>query len=108
VVYEPEDPENEIIEIVDPPENGDVIIEDGKVKYTPDDTYDGEDKIVIKVTKDDGTEEIITIEINDELVPLDDLVELPDLGVETNRLLYFLISIISIVGLVLTRKKTSV
>jgi uncharacterized repeat protein (TIGR01451 family) len=105
VVYEPEDPENEIIELVDPPKNGEVSIEDGKVTYTPDETYDGEDEITIKVTKEDGTEEIITIEINEDLVPLDDLVELPDLGVETNRPLYFIIAIISALGLVLTRKK---
>jgi len=104
-VYETEDPENEIIEVVDPPRSGEVTIEDGKVKYTPDDTYDGEDKIVIKVTKDDGTEEIITIEINEDLIPLEDIVELPDLGVDTHKLLYFVISILSLVALIITRKR---
>jgi hypothetical protein len=39
---------------------------------------------------------------------LDTVEELPDLGVETYRLLYFIISIISLIGLIITKRRITI
>lgn len=54
------------IEIISQPEGEVVITDEGEVKFTPNENFSGRGKIVLRVTYEDGTEEIIEIDIVDE------------------------------------------
>lgn len=65
-IYVPDQPVIEI-QIIEPPKGGTVTINEKKeVVFTPNSNFDGSDKIIIKIIKQDGSEEIIEIDINDE------------------------------------------
>lgn len=87
VIYEPDEDVIDI-EVIDPPKNGVIIIEDDTIKYIPDESYDGDDKLEIRVTKEDGTQEDITINITEDLVPKGPIVPIPPAGVAPKHWLY--------------------
>lgn len=76
-----------IIEIVEEPKGGKVVIEDGKIKYTPDEKTKV-DSFKVRVTKD-GSEEIIEIEFKSNSM-IGNIGELPKTGRKSYALLYLL------------------
>ncbi|HHY26883.1 MAG TPA: LPXTG cell wall anchor domain-containing protein, partial [Desulfitobacterium dehalogenans] len=104
------------VEVSKPPQHGKVTIEkSGKWIYTPDPGFIGEDKFSIKVTKPDGTEEEVLIEIDVEKIPLGASQvpsadnggsgkELPKTG-ESSKVGFYLAGLsLVLLGLVLRRK----
>ena len=104
-VTPPNIPENSKKEIVDPPKHGKIEFrEDGKWTYTPEPVFIGKDKFTVKITNEDGEEEIIIIEV--DVIPGGPAV-LPDTGEESRMMLYVLgfMSITAGITLLFKRKK---
>ncbi|MDP3385958.1 MAG: collagen binding domain-containing protein [Eubacteriales bacterium] len=104
VIYEPDEDVIDI-EVVDPPKHGVIVIEDGKVKYIPDESYQGDDKVVIRITREDGTVEDITIEITDDLVPAGPIIPIPKTGVIENVFIYLALSLLSLIMIFIRKRK---
>lgn len=107
VIYEPDEDVIDI-EVIDPPKHGVIVIEDGVVKYIPDESYQGDDEVVIKITRKDGTEELITIEITNDLVPSGPIVPIPQTGIVDNLLIYLALALVSLLMFVINRQKVRV
>jgi LPXTG-motif cell wall-anchored protein len=92
-------PEDGEITIEDEPENGDLEVDpDGNWTYTPKDDFVGKDTFVIKITDDEGNEEIIYFEFEVEETPLG-FTELPQTG-ESRSILPYLGSFLMLFGLI--------
>ncbi len=98
-------PEDGTPEIVTPPDNGTVIVdENGKWTYTPNPGFVGKDKFAIKIIHPDGTEEEILVEIDVEDIPLGGIDVLPKTG-EGSSIAYYIAGLILVLLGVFLRRK---
>ncbi len=101
-------PEGGAPEVGGQPENGTVTIdEEGNWTYTPDTGFTGTDRFTVKITRSDGTDDEILIEINvGKIITPGTAQELPKAGEGSSMPLYWMGTVLILLGILIKRSRS--